>query len=397
MKLATVVTQFQKWLHLPDATPLLAVLGTVAANLMPGDPVWLLLVGAPGAGKTELLQPLANIPNVHMTSTLTEPSLLSATPTRDKARDASGGLLRTVGKFGVLLCKDFGSVLAMNRDSRACVLAALREIYDGSWTRHVGTDGGRKLHWAGKLGFIGACTSVIDNHHAVISAMGERFVMYRLPAVDENTLARRALSHQGHESEMRDELSRAVGSLLASLPDQEPVVLSETETQRLIALATFTVRCRSAVERDGHTREVELVPEPEAPGRLALALSRLLSGVTLIGASRTEAWRLISKMALDCLPALRLNVITMLAGATGPVDTTTVANTLHYPTQTTRRALEDLAAHGAVKRLSGGSGRADRWHLSDWTQKKCADAAITFPEMSEGDGEQTFPEMLGGV
>jgi hypothetical protein len=345
----------------------------------------LLLIGPPGGGKTELLQPLAGLPDVHVTSTLTEPSLLSGTPARDKSRDASGGLLRTIGGFGVLLCKDFGSVISMHRDSRASVLAALREIYDGSWTRHVGADGGRTLHWQGKLGFIGACTSVIDNHHAVIAAMGERFIMYRLPAINENEMAGRALDHQGSEPLMRKELSRAVGSLFNGLTLSQPEAIKGPEKARLVALSTLAVRCRSAVEREGYTREVELIPESEAPGRLALALARLLGGVTAIGASRADAWRVVSKVAMDCLPALRLRVMAMLAGASGAVDTATVATALRYPTQTTRRALEDLTAHNVVKRVSGGQGRADTWRLSEWTRQKCEDAGITFPEMSGGE------------
>jgi hypothetical protein len=395
MKLATTVTTFRKWLYLPDPAPLLAVLGTIAANLMPGDPVWLLLIGPPGVGKTELLQPLSCLPNVVVTSTLTEASFLSATPSRDKSRDASGGLLRSLGGFGILLCKDFTSVLAMNRDSRAAVLAALREIYDGSWTRHVGVDGGRTLHWQGKLGLIGACTSVIDNHHAVMAMMGERFIMYRLPAINEDELAARALDHQGSELVMRKELSRAVGNLFSGLLLTEPTSLDGDEKKRLIALATLTVRCRSAVERDGHTREVELIPESEAPGRLALALSRLLAGVTVTGAARAEAWRVVTKVAMDCVPAVRLRVIRMLAGTTAMADTTSVAAAVRCPVQTTRRALEDLAAHRVVRPLGQGQGKTHRWRLSDWTVRKCVDAGVTFPEMSEENDSGTFPEMSG--
>mgnify|MGYP003466777145 CR=1 FL=1 len=40
--------------------------------------------------------------------------------------------------------KDFGSILSMHRDARGAVLAALREIYDGSWSRSIGVDGGRR-------------------------------------------------------------------------------------------------------------------------------------------------------------------------------------------------------------------------------------------------------------
>ena len=40
-KLLAVLDTFQRWLYLPDAGPLLTVLGCVAGNLMQGDPVWL--------------------------------------------------------------------------------------------------------------------------------------------------------------------------------------------------------------------------------------------------------------------------------------------------------------------------------------------------------------------
>src|SRR5213076_55141 len=124
----------------------------------------------------------------------------------EHASDAKGGLLRSIGGFGIIAAKDFGSVLNMNRDARAAVLAALREIYDGAWTRHVGTDGGRTLTWAGKVGLVAGCTPTIDRHHAVMGAMGERFVLFRLPEVEGDEQARRALAHAGREGAMRAEL-----------------------------------------------------------------------------------------------------------------------------------------------------------------------------------------------
>ena len=116
-----------------------------------------------------------------MAATLTEPALLSGTPKKDTSRSAKGGLLREIGEFGILLAKDFTSILSMHRESRAAVLAALREVYDGSWTRHLGTDGGKTLTWSGKVAVLAGVTPTIDSHHAVMASMGERFVLYRLP------------------------------------------------------------------------------------------------------------------------------------------------------------------------------------------------------------------------
>jgi hypothetical protein len=380
--LPEVVATFRAWLDLPDPGPLYVLLATVAANRMRGDPVWLLVVGAPGSGKTELLVPLAGLPDVYRMATLTESALLSGTPAKDTAAGAKGGKLREIGPFGILLFKDFTSVLSMHRDPRAAVLAALREISDGSWTRVLGVDGGRTLHWQGKVGFVGGVTPAIDSHHAVTAALGERFVLYRLQPVDEQAQARRALAHAGREGVMRAELAEAVAGLFAkvALPDQ-PSPLAPGDRDRLVDLATLAARCRSAVERDGYRREIELIPQPEAPARLALVLLRLFTGLRLVGVDDAEAWPLVAKVALDSMPALRRAVLTQLAGAAAPQETRAVATAVGYPTPTARRALEDLTAHGVLARTSQGEGRADLWALSAWAAGLWA---RTVSETSEG-------------
>jgi hypothetical protein len=75
---------FEHWLILPSRTPVYAMLGTVAANLLPGDPVWLGLVAPPSSAKTELLNSISGLPFVVSVSTLTLASLLSG------PRDVSG-------------------------------------------------------------------------------------------------------------------------------------------------------------------------------------------------------------------------------------------------------------------------------------------------------------------
>jgi hypothetical protein len=146
--------------------------------------------------------------------------------------------------------------MSANRDARSAVLAALREIFDGAWTRHVGTGGGRTLHWSGKVGLIAGCTPTIDRHHAVMGAMGERFLLFRLPQPDSDKHARRALAHAGHEAKMRAELAAAVARLF-ELPASKERARRSADDERLISLATLVVRARSAVERDGYSREIK--------------------------------------------------------------------------------------------------------------------------------------------
>ena len=382
-----VVAVFRRYLHLPDPCAVFAVLGAYAANRMEGDPVWILIIGPASGGKTEVLLALLRLPDVRLVGTLTEPSLLSGVSKRDKVVGAKGGFLHEIGAFGIIVLKDFTSVLSMHRDARAAVLGALRECYDGSYSRGVGTDGGKLLSWTGKLGLVAGCTPSIDSHHAVISTMGERFVFLRLPPVDPVAQGMRALDRLGGEGEgqMRRELGEAVLSLFAGIEIPKTCPSLDIEAKRrLVALASLAVRCRSAVERDSFRREISLVPEPEAPARLVLILVRLLLGMKVVGVSDDDAWRVISKCALDSMPQLRRDVFELLRRHPEPLSTSRIAERTGYPAVTVRRACEDLTAHGVVVREVGGSGKTDQWALSSWALEMYAQAAgATVPEMSE--------------
>ena len=97
-----------------------------------------------------------------------------------------------------------------------------------------------------------------------------------------------------------------------------------------------------------------------------MVLERLLAGLDAIGADRAAAWRVVVKAALDSVPALRLAAVDALHRA-GRMATPEVAKAVHHPTNTTRRALEDLAAHSVVLRHTSGPGKADEWELSEFT------------------------------
>src|SRR5262249_6625211 len=126
--LAEVECVLARWIRDDDVIPTRAVLAAYLANRkLDGDPVWLMLVGGSGVGKTERLTPLSAMPDVVLESSITGPAaLLSGTSTKERAKTASGGVLRKLPKGGgILLLKDFTSVIDMHRDGRAETLAAL--------------------------------------------------------------------------------------------------------------------------------------------------------------------------------------------------------------------------------------------------------------------------------
>jgi hypothetical protein len=364
MTMTQVEAVYSRWLHEGDGVTTRVCHAVYVANMvLVGDPVWVLLVGGSGQGKTERLVPLAGLPHVELASTLTgEAALLSATARRDRAEHAHGGLLRRIGDQGILVVKDFTSILEMDRTARRQVLAALREVYDGRWDREVGAEGGQTLNWEGKCGLLAACTTAIDKAHAVMNDMGPRSLFVRLPPADPAKIGASALAHMGRETTMRAELAAATAGLLTHLPgvphDIEPVA------EGLIALAALVSQARSPVHRDWGG-EVELVGDVEAPTRIIKQLGQLWRACGVLGLGRPESWKVVERCALDSIPKLRGAVIRYLTDQDEPTDTTTIRIALAHPKRTVLRALEDLTAHHVITRISAGRGRADQWMLSD--------------------------------
>ena len=129
-----VIEVFGRWLIMKDPTPLYAVFGAVAANLLPGDPVWLGIIAPPSSAKTEILNSLSNLPNVVQVSSLSPASFLSATSKKDQNKDATGGLLRQIGEFGIIVLKDFTTILSLRPEANQEIFAILREVYDGHYS-----------------------------------------------------------------------------------------------------------------------------------------------------------------------------------------------------------------------------------------------------------------------
>ncbi len=197
----------------------------------------------------------------------------------------------------------------------------MREIYDGRWDRPVGADGGRVLHWHGKCGFIGGVTPSYDRYGSIVNALGDRYLLLRLPEVDAAKQARAALAQAEHEKQMRAEIATAMTGLIAGA-DLELVhaPLGDDDTTALVLLASFAARARTIVERDGYTGELLVLPQPEGPARLIKALRRIYGALTAIGVDPDTRWSILARIALDCAPAMRVPIMRQL------LDTTEVAS-----------------------------------------------------------------------
>ncbi|MEV6980026.1 hypothetical protein AB0M95_02000 [Sphaerisporangium sp. NPDC051017] len=342
-----------------DMGALEAVLATAAAERLGGDPCWLLVVSGSGAAKTETIMPLEGSGALVVSTITGEAALLSGTSEKDRAPDATGGLLRKIGETGVLVVKDVTTIISMSRDSRAEVLAALREIYDGRWNREVGTEGGRTLSWHGKIVVIGAVTTAWDSAHSVIASMGDRFVLVRINSTQNRREAGlQALKNVSYEPAMRIELAECVKALMASVVRGTPVTLADEEMIALLDLADIVTLTRTAVEYDQQGNVIS-AHAPEMPTRFAKQLAQIVRGGIALGMTRGAALTLAVRCAGDSLPPLRLAVLRDLA-SNSPSPVSDIVKRLQMPRKTIDRTLQALHLLGVLTAAEEKWGQSTR-------------------------------------
>jgi hypothetical protein len=250
----------------------------------------------------------------------------------------------------------------MYREKRGEILAQLREIYDGSFSKEWGN--GKSLAWTGKVGLLAGVTGVIDREYALGAILGERFLLYRVKGAPARNLARRAILQQSSwEGDQRQALRQVVAAYLDTLLPVPPP-MPEPMMEAVAALAEFTAKARSPVFFDSRTGAIDLIPEPEAPGRLAkqfMLLARALAVVRQEPSVSLATYSTVVQVANDTLPATRQVVLQAVLASEVSATTTNIATATDYPTSSARKYLEELAAVKLVARTSEGPGKADRW------------------------------------
>jgi hypothetical protein len=229
------------------------------------------------------------------------------------------------------------------------VFGALREI--AADRRYVRQINGRKLVWEGRVGFIGCVTEAIDE--LGMGDLGERFVYYRVPGVDESEeleAASLALTEgRGSHQQMRAAVAAFVEGL--DVPATRPGLAGQDE-QRLTLLCTFVTRCRSTVIWDRqHADSVVDIPQPERSPRLTRACAQLLHGLRLVGCDDTEAWRVVRQVALGSIRTRKRRVLAALLRADLPMVAGGIAARARTPERGVWRDLAELNAFGIVDQV----------------------------------------------
>jgi hypothetical protein len=308
------------------------------------SPAWCLAIAPPGSMKTDFLESFRGLPGVHFVDEVTTNTFLSGkVDDKPKKRTKPASWLHRIGKDGVLIAADFSTFTA-NPKSLPIILAQLRRIYDGNFSREFGTDEHtEERSWSGRLTLFAGAVPDIDRHYTLFQSLGERFVRVRWPRAGGVETGLRAMKHTVNVSvELRGAVQALMLPVLSS-PQTAPTIPEKIE-RKVANLSEFVALARTYIERDGYKREAEGVPITEGNTRLPQELCQIARGAALL-AGRSEVndtdYTLVWRVAFDSLPPGRVSVVRALLDGKSP-------HALGLPKATIDRAMEDLQWAGII-------------------------------------------------
>lgn len=345
-----------RWFYRADFTALEVVLSAVAAHpAIKGDPIWLFVQGPSGSGKGEIIvNSLRSIPPyTKVLGAVNRNSMISFN------RGVPGGELmllpeRDGEQSGIFVFKDFTTMLSLREEERNEVIAQLREIYDGSWTRSTGV--GSKT-WKGKVTIIAACTPVLEQAWGLKRDLGERFLTVRWPRTGSNELAKAAGRQRGHETTIRTTTAELARDFLAATRISTLPEIPEGIFNKISNLSEMVAVLRASVHRNGGAkREITGEPVPEEPGRIHKALSALAAAHSALfrhSEVNEDDFRIAKRVALDSIPSNRLHLFSLLPSSEEWITASTWAVRAKAAASTVAWNADEMVALGVLEIKEG--------------------------------------------
>jgi hypothetical protein len=344
-------------------------IATVVSNVMQGDPVWILFVGPPSVGKTEIIRAVNNAVSTYFINRISPNTLISGF-TRVEYAD----VITRIVKPSTFCITDFGSFLSFHPQDMQKIMQQLRDVYDGKV--HVEYGNGKIVDWSGKIGIIGGITPEIERHSAFIGRLGDRFLYYRMGISEEKRvqIAFNAIMFPSIEEEIRKKIqgitSKFIDDCVMHVKDAENVKIPEEIALTVAAASDFLSRARTPVARmHDATKTIEYKPEFEATGRIARAFKVLIKALAFVRGRNEviqEDYEIIKDICRGSIPSIRELFLKAAYRnrEKGWIGTSEFGSMVGKDTPSARYHLNNLLAIGMID-INTVSKNENKWRLKD--------------------------------
>jgi len=346
-----VVETYRKYLYLDEnmVDALAAVYATVFSVQLPGDPLWMFLVGPPGVGKTVVLRSLEAHDRCVFQSNVTPHTLISGFRTPD-GQDPS--LIPRL-KNNVLIVKDYTEVKSLPLGIQEELYGMLRGAYDGKVERRFGNNEER-IYEDCYFSMVAGVTDVI--HGDARATLGERFIKCEFLDAkmhDMEAHIKAALDSMDQLREMEAETAEVASDFLDREIELDKVPkLPKWIQTRLIPLSQIVAYLRAGIHRtrDG---DVPYRQRPEVGTRVIRQLKKLVQSLAIVFDLRTpdhRCYRIAEKIAIDSSIGWYSEIVRALYDHGSPMTREELSAEVRIPATSLHRRLEDLLQLEALSR-----------------------------------------------
>jgi len=294
--------KFKEWLHLENDTLLYTLTAAKLTHKLPGDPVWLMLIGASSGGKSEMLRALKQPGEINIDD-LTEKTFVSGY--KSKATDGEPQFATKLANH-IWYIFDLSVLMSKNSDERSSILSDMRQIYDGRIIKQFGTKSTETVECPNNT-LICATTPVIDATILEDQQLGTRFITYRIKASNRHAMMDMIDRNQDRLTIMRDALNLSVQEFEESI-EVTKYQMCEVDNQNLQIMCNMTTLLRTSVSMDRHGEPSNL-SYPEEPGRLYKQMKKMYCAYRIIGLTEDESLKCIRKICQDNINPIRVRLL----------------------------------------------------------------------------------------
>lgn len=359
--LEEVISTFEENMLMDDELrmALKVMLATALSTDMGGDPLWVYIVGPPGAGKTMLLSALQESKRCIFISTMSPHCLVSGWQ-GSGSKDPS---LIPKLKGKTFVAKDWTEVLSMPAPIQDEIFSTLRGAYDGFVQRPFG-NGVMREYRGCFFSMLAGVTNAI--HGSNKASLGERFLKFQMSPKQNGAsdIVMSAIANVGKERQIEESMQAVVKRFMKRRMTDRPDMPNHF-IDRLVALVQLIAILRAQVERDWRGDKLAYRPVPEAGTRLAKQLTKMaimLAFVDGYDVVREEHYLIVEKMAFDTAYGFHFDIISTMMEMGGQATRADLVKIAEIPHSTLALKLEDLLILKAVIKMDAerkprGGGR----------------------------------------
>lgn len=400
MKRQDLHNELSELLYIEDFNIVDTLIASVIANVkMIGDPVWLTIIGASSAGKSQYIRPIAksNPALFLQVDDLTSNTLISG-------NGEGQSMIFRIKESGIITIDDLTVLSSKDAETRNAILAQLRLIYDGRMTK--GTGKGTMIKWQGHAGLLAGSTPSYYRMVAEVADMGERLICYRMKDMDIPKAMKFINSHSYSAKELDAKLTDIYTRYLATLMPliaNEHIPVDAKTAERIEEISIAATRLRTPVITDEREHFVSEFVVPEMPFRVHKQLMNLAKAHMLVHHAETgekelpeyliQSLEWVGYSIADDKRRAYFKAIIALGDQGIQVTSRNISAHTGLHHTAVERGLSILSAIGVVKMNVVTQGTTERkvWEVADERLRKIVRRIDPPTKVDKGDYEEDIP------